>query len=177
MLPAEHRLAGVQRPECAQQIWPHPYSHQITIMIMIMQINSEKSMGHYKLPSRTWALRGQQDCQFQLTKFSVLMLFICLPGNWSFCMKTLRQSKKIIGGGDHFPQRPSGYRTDRRPENNIIMAYHCPLSPRLKIAFLVAFSPWWICAWTSFCCLREQRPFWGPSQGRLVSHHTPVPTW
>lgn len=81
-------------------------------------------------------------------------------------------------GGTIFPKGPVGTElTDRRPENDIIMAYHCPLSPRLKIAFLVAFSPWWICARTSFCCLREQRPFWGPSQGRLVSHHTPVPTW
>lgn len=123
-------------------------------------------MGHYKLPSRTWALRGQQDCQFQLTKFSVLMLFICLPGNWSFCMKTLdRARKSLVGVGPFSPKAQWVRRTDRRPENDIIMAYHCPLSPRLKIAFLVAFSPWWICAWTNFVVSESRGHFEDPHKG------------
>lgn len=167
--------------EFAQHIWPHPYSHQISIMRM--QMHSEKAwdMTSYQAGPRLLEVMGL--CQFHLTQFSVMILCIDLPGNWSFCVKTLRQSKKIIWwGGNDFPQRPSGYRSQQREDQrmisvSIIMAYHCPLSPRLKISFLAGFSPWWICAWTNFCCLREQRPFWAPSQGQLVSHHMPLLTW
>ena len=62
-------------------------------------MHSEKSIGHYKLPSRTWALRGQQDSanSSSLSFLSWYYLFVCLETE-AFVWKLLCRARKSFGG-------------------------------------------------------------------------------
>ena len=130
-------LAGVQWLSCPEGSVP-PHSHQTTIMIM--QMHSEKAWGTTIYQAELGLFEVIGLCQFQLTQFSVLILFIYLPGNCSFFVKTLRQRQENHFGENNFSQGPSGYRSWQREGQrmisvSIIMAHHCPLGLRVEDIF------------------------------------------
>lgn len=147
-----------------------------------MQMCSEKAWTLQATAYSQGSLRSQDFANCHSLGFSVLILFIYVPGNgrvvlFCFVWKLLGRGKEVFFWK---------IRLSKGKQKNEISVHRISVTlwwitiaqwtSWLKVSFPVIFSHWWTWTWMNLCCLRHQRPFWGSLQGSLVNHKTLVLT-